>query len=63
MMSKNELSLGLKEIAQKSFEFDSKRGVKPTPETNERVIREAEKIRKIQLKNLQNASRAKTIWD
>lgn len=62
-MSKNELSLNLKEIAQKSFESRLKREIKPTPVTNERVKRKAEEIREIQLQNLQNASRAETIWD
>lgn len=37
--------------------------VEPSPETNERVIKNAEKLRKEQLINLQKSSRAKTIWD
>lgn len=37
--------------------------VEPLPETNEKVIKNAEKLRKEQLKKQEESSRAKTIWD
>jgi hypothetical protein len=37
--------------------------VEPTLQINERVIKDAEKIRKEHLKNLEAASRSKNIWE
>lgn len=37
--------------------------VEPTPQINERIIKDAAKIRKVHLKNLEVASRSKTIWE
>ncbi|MDO8341283.1 MAG: hypothetical protein Q7T59_04890 [Candidatus Woesebacteria bacterium] len=37
--------------------------VEPTPQINEKIIKDAEKIHKEHLKNLETASRSKSIWE